>query len=140
MRFCNELKYFKANYNTKFLLQEYCTSGGLCAIDQANNDANNNFIIGSIIQIMFQVQTLFLKYGVYHGDLHINNILVTDNEDYENGVNKYYKYTYSNIDDGSDKFIYIPVNKKTVKIIDYDKSIIIKDAVKKLKSLFDRVF
>lgn len=137
MRFCTENKIQTNNYVARFLLLEFLGGGSYC--DFINNPlVTDTEIISSIFQILFQMEYLLKKYKFYQGDLHINNLLLGIDPNYEVGIPKHYKYTYtdyeydpiSKVTTYKKKSIYIPVRKLIIKIFDFDKSLMLNDVKK----------
>lgn len=137
VRFCVEDKIWKSKYSIKFLFMEYMLHGTLCENIQNMNDKD---LFDCVIPILFQLEVL-VRNNIYHGDCHVNNIMFTKDDNYDPSVQKYYKYSINDMN------LYIPVKDKIVKIIDFDKSIIIPknipgqltDAEKLLKYYYDPI-
>jgi hypothetical protein len=123
MRFCNEYKLQNNNYTAQFLFEEFLTGGSYCDFLN-NNKYDDSLLISGVIQILFQIEYLFYKYKMVHGDLHVNNIMYTHDYNYDAQKKQFYEYKYFDYgNNGAEKSIYIPVYEYILKIIDFDKSL-----------------
>lgn len=135
LRFCYEKDILKEDYNVKFLLQEFMTGGSIC--DTLSNMSDDE-LIDMLIQLLFQLYYFHKVIHLHHGDLHVNNVMNTNDANYDENKKKYYKYQYKDVDNNI-KYIYIPVRERIYKIIDFDKSFDLETDTQLVRELYDRI-
>jgi hypothetical protein len=137
-RFCNESVLQRTSFKATYALMEYLGGGDFCSNIPKMSDRE---LLGVILQLMFQISALYsnTKFDMYHGDLHVNNVLFGLDQNYEPGKNKFYRYTYLDHTRQTQRYLYIPVRPKIVKIIDFDKSYFVTDAREKVLAVVNKL-
>jgi endonuclease/exonuclease/phosphatase family metal-dependent hydrolase len=109
----NEADYYDT---MTFVSLEFADAGTLTSVLKQNMIEGYMHLYEIYFQIFYTLSILFDNYDFVHFDLKPDNILFTNDKNYDKDVKKHYVYEYY------DKTFYIPVRKIIVKIADYDAS------------------